>query len=229
MSEKQKKNLLQIEECLKTMPDFKSEERLERLKIEELIKLPSLFYLGAGRDIDPLLLFAENTDIPLYIYCALETIDCNEIINHINKKYSGCRLLDTKPIYKSDIFNISKNIKFKYSESIENADILGFISFLRIFGKDICLLYLFFDGRNAYNIIWSQNNAKPEITVLQKHGLVGPNPEIISELYKIAKNNLPNYLYVSEGTDCWKGYNQISDFNRKEGMHDIPRALYKKN
>lgn len=91
-----------------------------------------------------------------------------------------------------------------------------------------------------------ENNLKPDVLVLQDHGMGGfwnhfgveNQSGETSYMYEIAKNHLPEYIFAngqdieSGPTHVWPGYERITQpikMSKEDGsMHEVLKALYKR-
>jgi len=80
------------------------------------------------------------------------------------------------------------------------------------------VLFLFADGIAAYDALFCQDRGRraPFLVLLHDHGFGGNYDRFGRNglLERIADRAgvLPDYLFVAENTDAWRGYARCSDF-----------------
>jgi hypothetical protein len=205
-------------------------------KIEEIINETSIgdivYYPGADNDYGPMELFSQNSFVKKIIYCDFGKNDNWQnriedlIINagltnngspiHLFPEDFGCN--NWHSFFPED------NDSLEYLDST-NAFIFKY-TLLTKYNQELEFYYFNTEAVETYKILL-KNKLRPNLIVLQNHGMIGPHVGGDSLLYVNAQNTLPKFLYVAEGTQAWNGYHRISDYSVRRGsLHGHSRALF---
>ncbi len=205
------------------------------IDLRYILKEPSLYYPGAGGDVDPLKLFVEESDVSTIIYCDYDAGVVRDFFNNINTKLNGYNIKKTRCIDPA-FFGCSTWEDFwpcdpaARNGTVDPLHAFGMLSeiYSERSNKRVNFVYLCAEAVQTYKILFSNNKYGPTVVVIQDHGMGGGWTKFggrESRLYKIAQPALPQLLYV-HGNGVWPGYAVVSQDGEPEGMHGFERRLY---
>lgn len=217
--------------------------RAQKMDLEIVLRLPTLYYPGAGEDFGPFKLFSRYSAISTVIYCDYQY---GSFINTAGEAGIREELNEYKVVSEGGLSPTSFGQKSweEFWPAVPNSR--GFASPRGAFGawallclcpketgviKMINFIYLCTEATQTYDILFVKRKIKPMAVVIQDHGLGGGWTVFggKSKLYDIARSALPPLLYLSDNTNVWPGYKRVSDCGEPEGMHGNKRALYSLN
>lgn len=215
--------------------ELTSEEYLQQniIDLESILRQQSLYYPGAGSDLEPFKLFVENSAISTIIYCDYASDIAKDAINRIytdlKKEYKFIGVRHIKP----NVLGCNSWKDFWPSAPDAHgfgnpSDAFGLFAEMRRKSDNqaINFIYLCTEAIQTYKILFSDRRIRPTVVVIQDHGLGGFWTNFSgndSKLYKTAKPALPRFLYVHGSP--WPGYECVSLAATGKGM-PRNRTLY---
>jgi len=209
--------------------DLKPKEYLRQnvIDLEFILRQPSLYYPGAGIDLEPFKLFAQHSLVSTVIYCDYNWESARRLVkNDIYRKLKDCEVISTKRI-EPDILGCKSWEDFWSSApdaySADPSDAFGLFAEIHFKpdNKTINFVYLCTEAIQTYKVLFSDRKIKPTVAVIDSYmcplGFCGSD----SELYEIAMPALPRYIYT--GGKAWPGYDCVS---KDETGTQHKRALY---
>lgn len=192
-----------------------------------------LYYPGSGTDSGPFQLFAGNGFVETIIYAdyRIKESDAREFVTSLQGWNAG--VIET--IRPSD-YGAHWWEEFWPDDERSRIDSDPWRAFAfrvklsRTGASDVTFIFFGAEAIQTFSVI-SRAGVIPTVVVLQDHGF-GCNWSIFgggeSPLYKIAcDSGFPQVLLVAENTDPWPGYEQVSDYEIRDGqMHNHARALF---
>ena len=205
------------------------------IDLRYILKEPSLYYPGAGGDVDPFKLFVEESDVSTIIYCDYYSRDVRRFYNNINTELDGYNIKNKRCIDPAflgcstweDFWPCDPAARIGTAVPRYAFGMLSEIYSKRS-NKRVNFIYLCAEAVQTYKILFSNNKYSPAVVVIQDHGMGGNWTRFggrKSRLYEIAQPALPQMLYV-HGDDVWPGYAAVSQDGEPEGMHGFNRKLY---
>lgn len=199
----------------------------------------TIYYPGSGCDDGPIDLFLGATDESVdfyYVDYVREGANLDKLRKKIENDPRGGSLAVETVLSPSD-FGASSMKAFypsrgrcteaewaRLSQWVPtNQERLGF----RISNGRATFTYLEAEAIQCYKLLL-KNKIFPNVVVLEdpNYGGEWTNFGGDSKLFRAAKNQ-PRYLYISEGTNTWPGYIQVSDFRVDENStHRRRRYIY---
>jgi hypothetical protein len=204
---------------------------------------PCLFYPGAGRDIDPALLFANSGAVSTVVYADYSAgFQCRARavfhgFEHPTFRPSGWKKMEEGYLQAGDFGFLSPDAyhpstyRRNYSGSPEDAMRIGaWARFSGWRGQVLSFFYFFTEAIQTYLNLWGINGRAPLAIVVQNHGLGGLWTRLDGDcLLYAAAQRLPKYLYVGDiGSEPWPGYRRVSeDQIDLNSMYQSKRALFR--
>ena len=193
---------------------------------------PCLFYPGAGGDIDPALLFANNGAVSTVVYADyIAEYQCGDVFHNFEHPPgppfgASWKMLETGALRADDFGfatpdayypNVSTFGDDQRKNRVDAMEIGAWARFRGRGGQVLSFFYFFTEAIQTYLNLWGLNGRAPLAVVVQNHGLGGLWTRLDGDclLYAAAKR-LPKYLYVGDiGSEPWPGYRRVS----KEGIN----------
>jgi len=202
----------------------------------------TVYYAGAGYDLSPLQLFSKNANVEKIYFSDyfFDRDDSEKIKGRIDERCEN--VIELKP----RDFNKRSWADFWHPGTIANEMFYhpdtAWGRLIRInqslqLNKYFDFYYLGTEGVQTAEIL-IENKIIPDVLVIQDHGFGGNWAEfggVDSPLYKVMKNNLPEYILSNPDNEMlWPGYKQVTE-TYNPGLPDAnpmqlmnQRELYKR-
>jgi hypothetical protein len=224
-------------------------------KLRAALDAPCLFYPGAGRDVDPALLFTGTGVVSTVVY-ADYVLDDMFAAEQVFRRYedgrlSSCEdtqrfccpsrtLRDSGVLTPGDFGFDSPHDFYPYAstwgsyrgENLGPDAVIGRWALFELEGipsNPVLFLYFCTEAIQTYLNLWGIRGTAPLAVVVQNHskGLFWTRLDGDCLLYA-ASVRLPEYIYVGDiGSTPWPGYRQVSrDRTDHYSLHHSRRALF---
>jgi hypothetical protein len=198
----------------------------------------TLYYPGCGDDYEVFFYFAEHSKIKNFYYCEYlqDTFSSENVIQKFNKKAKNTGYtIEYFAEFTPKSFNANSWNDFWHPDSKKKAFGKPKHAYASIYkikkGKQSWNLYFFgTEAIGTYKILL-QNNIKPEIVVVQDHGLGCFWTEFAGDsyLYNCAYKAkcLPRYILLGLKQDPWPKYASVSKPFGAVGCYKHERELFR--
>ncbi len=224
-------------------------------KLRAALDAPSLFYPGAGMDVDPALLFTSTGVVSTVVYADYVSgrmFKAEEAFSRFERCHLSLSedmrglippyrtLLDSGVLTPTD-FGFDSLLAFYPNRRTWGSDrdaylgpdaVIGRWALLELSSlpsRPVLFLYFSTEAIQTYINLWGIRGAAPLAVVVQNHGKGGLWTPLDGDcLLYAASPRLPKYIYVGDiSSTPWPGYRQLSrDRTDSNSMHRSRRALF---